>query len=99
MSAAIKLERTCQTCTKRDTARCEVFKDEGKRRNLPSRLRQSAKEVLRAIQPEKACCMSMADNLIEQGHLDDKVFTVTTKAESVFRGLLDLGVMPAELTA
>ena len=31
MSAAIKLERTCQTCTKRDTARCEVFKDEGKR--------------------------------------------------------------------
>ena len=27
MSAAIKLERTCQTCTKRDTARCEAKKE------------------------------------------------------------------------
>ncbi len=76
-----------------------AVKEEGKRRKLPSRLRQSAKEVLRAIKPEKACCMSMADNLIEQGHFDDKVFAVTTKAESVFKGLLALGVTPAELAA
>ena len=32
-----------------------AIKEEGKRRNLPSRIRQSAKEVLRALQPEKAC--------------------------------------------
>lgn len=77
----------------------QAIKEEGKRRKLPSKLRQSAKEVLRTLQPEKACCMSMADNLIEQGFLDDKVFAVTTKAESVFKGLLALGVTPAELTA
>lgn len=93
------IKHNVKSCVAHTGQTPQAIKDEGKRRNLPSRLRQSAKEVLRAIQPEKACCMSMADNLIEQGHLDDKVFAVTTKAESVFRGLLDLGVMPAELTA
>ncbi|MGH9754692.1 MAG: hypothetical protein ACREA2_18090 [Blastocatellia bacterium] len=76
-----------------------AVKEEGKRRNLPAKIRKSAKEVLRAIQPEKACCMSMADNLIEQGHVDDKVFAVTKKAETVFKGMLDLGIVPAELKA
>lgn len=43
--------------------------------------------------------MSFADNLVEQGHNEDKVFPITKKAETVFNDLLKLGIRPAELQA
>ena len=76
-----------------------AIKEEGKKKNLPSRITQSAKEVIRKLQPEKACSMSMADNLVEQGHNEDKVFPITIRAETIFKDLIKLGVMPAELRA
>lgn len=73
------------------------LKAEAKRAGLPSKDRTSGKAVVRAIQPEAACCMSLADNLVEQGHDAEKVFSVTRKAKVVFKGILDLGETPAEL--
>ena len=76
-----------------------AIKKDGKLKKLPATVCKSAKEVLRRMKPEKACCMSLADNLVEQGHPEDKVFAVSVKAEIVFRGMLELGATPAELKA
>src|SRR5438128_3007726 len=73
------------------------IKAEGKAAKLRAKDCQSAKEVIRRLQPEKACCMSLADNLVEQGHDAEKVFKVTPKAAEVFQGMLELGATPAEL--
>lgn len=70
---------------------------DGKLAGLKSKDRSSGKAVLRATQPAKACCMSLADNLVEQGFEPDKVFEVTQTAENVFGGILELGATPAEL--
>lgn len=69
-------------------------------RKLPAKNCSSAKEVLRVTDPEAACCMSLADNLVEQGHEPEKVFKVTASdaAKSVFKGMLELGATPAELS-
>jgi prophage antirepressor-like protein len=74
----------------------QLIKD-GKAAGLKSKDRSSGKAVLRATQPAKACCMSLADNLVEQGFEPDKVFDVTKTAENVFGGILELGATPAEL--
>jgi len=66
-------------------------------KKLPAKQCTSAKEVLRAIEPETACCMSLADNLVDQGHDQQKVFEVTKTAKNVFKGILELGAKPAEL--
>ncbi|MDQ3803087.1 MAG: Bro-N domain-containing protein [Acidobacteriota bacterium] len=70
---------------------------DGKAAGLKSKDRSSGKAVLRATQPAKACCMSLADNLVEQGFEAEKVFEVTKTAEPVFDGILELGATPAEL--
>ncbi len=41
--------------------------------------------------------MSLADNLVDQGHDQQKVFEVTKTAKNVFKGILELGATPAEL--
>lgn len=66
-------------------------------RKLPAKNCTSAKEVLRVTDRETACCMSLADNLVEQGHEPEKVFEVTKTAKNVFKGILALGATPAEL--
>ena len=73
------------------------IKREGKEAKLKSKDRTSAKAVLRATQPETACCMSLADNLCEQGHEPERVFEVTKEADKVFKGILKLGAEPSEL--
>lgn len=73
------------------------LKAEAKEAGLKSKDRTSGKAVVRATQPAKACCMSLADNLCEQGFEPEKVFEVTKKAEEVFGGILQLGAKPKEL--
>ena len=68
-----------------------------KEAGLKSKDRTSGKAVVRATEPAKACCMSLADNLYEQGFNAEKVFGVTKTAEEVFGGILQLGAEPAEL--
>lgn len=69
----------------------------GKKQGLKSKERSSAKEVLRHLQPEAACSMSLADNLVSEGFEPEKVFPVTKDAKKVFKGILELGAIPAEL--
>jgi prophage antirepressor-like protein len=73
------------------------LKREAKDAGLKSKDRTSGKAVVRATEPAKACCMSLADNLHQQGFEDEKIFKVTPKAEEVFKGIIELGGMPAEL--
>jgi prophage antirepressor-like protein len=73
------------------------LKRDGKLAKLKSKDRSSGKAVVRVTQPGKACCMSLADNLVEQGFEPEKVFEVTKTAENVFEGILELGATPAEL--
>jgi prophage antirepressor-like protein len=73
------------------------LKSDGKKAGLKSKDRSSGKAVVRVTQPGKACCMSLADNLVEQGFEPEKVFEVTKTAENVFEGILELGATPAEL--
>ena len=73
------------------------IKEFGKRQGLKSKERTSAKEVLRKLEPESACSMSLADNLVSEGFEPHKVFEVTKEASKVFKGMLKLGATPAEL--
>ena len=73
------------------------MKELGKSKGLRSVDRQSGKAVARKLFPEKACCQSLADNLVEQGYEAQKVFNVTPKAMAVFQGILQLGAIPPEL--
>lgn len=73
------------------------IKSVGKINNLPSKKCQSAKEVLRALNPEIACCMSLADNLVDNGGEVQDVFKITKQADKIFKGILQLGLKPAEL--
>lgn len=72
-------------------------KERGKKAKLKAVDRASAKAVLRKLQPEAACAMSLADNLVSMGAQPDKVFAVTKKAAEVFKGMIDLGFTPPEL--
>lgn len=72
-------------------------KERGKKAKLKAVDRTSAKAVLRKLQPEAACAMSLADNLVSLGAQPDKVFEVTKKAAEVFKGMIDLGFTPPEL--
>lgn len=73
------------------------LKREGKKLGLKSKDRSSGKAVVRVTNLPAACCMSLADNLYEQGINAEKVFAVTKTAEPVFEGILKLGLTPAEL--
>lgn len=70
----------------------------GKREGLKSKERSSAKEVLRKLEPESACSMSLADNLVSEGFEPEKVWEVTKGAKRVFKGMLELGATPKELS-
>ncbi len=74
----------------------ELIRD-AKAKNLPSKFRTSGKQVIRHEAPEIASCMSLADNLVNEGHEPQKVFAVTKKAQEVFKGMLELGATPDEL--
>jgi len=75
------------------------WKEIGKQRGLKAKDRTSGKAVVRVVAPEKACCMSLADNIVTEGHAPEKAFVVSKKFEAGFKELVALGVRPAELDA
>lgn len=77
----------------------KAVKDEGKKNNLPAKVCKSALEVLRKTQPAKASVASFDNHLVSQGHVEEKVFKLGQLAETVFQGMLDIGVTPMELLA
>lgn len=91
------IEYNVQNCLAHTGKHPTQVKALGKKQGLKSKDCSSAKAVLRLTQPEVACAMSLADNLVEQGHSPDRVFEVTRKATELFAAMLEIGVIPAEL--
>ena len=70
----------------------------GKQKGLKSKDTSSAKQVLRALKPEIACTMSLADSLIKsnpQKTLED-ISQVTKKAISVYEEMFKIDIIPIE---
>ena len=94
-------------CVKYHTRHCKAItgktpkavKAEGKRRNLSATICRSALEVLRNIQPSKASVASFDNHLVALGYDEGKVFNLGLQAETVFKGMLEMGVVPLELKA
>ncbi|NVO32935.1 Rha family transcriptional regulator [Hymenobacter lapidiphilus] len=87
-------------CLAHTGKRPNVIVKEAKAAGLPSKLRTSAKEVLRNTQPATACAMSLADQMVRVGNgrvSIDEAAAVTTQAQQVFAGLLRLGFRPSQL--
>jgi len=83
-------------CGKKDIM--EIAKMNGLSKTITSK---GAKEVIRILYPEKACVMSMVDNIIaasDNFRIDDQSLLIDTvkKGESMFDGLIKLGISPAE---
>lgn len=83
-------------CGKKDIM--EIAKMKGLSKKITSK---GAKEVIRTLYPEKACVMSMVDNIIaasDNFRLDDQSLLIDTvkRGESMFDGLIKLGVNPVE---
>ena len=76
----------------------ELLKD-AKERGVKARQRTSAKELLRHEEPETACAMSLADQLVRNGATIEQAATVTIQAKQVFAGMMRLGFRPSQLSA
>ena len=72
---------------------------DAKARGVKSRLRSSAKELMRHEKPEIACCMSLADQLVRGGASLQQAAAVTIQAQGVFAGMLRLGFRPSQLSS
>jgi phage anti-repressor protein len=76
----------------------EIVK-EAKEAGMPSKQRTSGKEVLRNTKPAIACAMSFTDNLVKMGMDKEQALKLTTvHAVAMFEGLLQVGVIPTELS-
>jgi len=74
------------------------IKEIGKTAGLKTIERNSAKEVLRHIKPEMACAMSFTDDLVKKGFDLKTVSELSLKAAMpLFRGMIEIGAIPAEL--
>jgi Rha family phage regulatory protein len=88
--------KNCQLHTgKRPNEIVKAAKEAG----MPAKARVSAKEVLRHIQPESACAMSLADQMVRYGADLDQAAAVTVQAKQVFAGMMRLGFKPSQLGA
>ena len=74
------------------------LKADAKRRGVKSKIRSSAKELLRHEAPEVACAMSLADQLVRGGATIEDAAVITNQAKAVFAGIMRLGFRPAQLS-
>lgn len=66
--------------------------------NYSNDIREFVKEVLRHTDPAKACCMSLADQLVRTSGVSlSEVAEVSKSAEAVFNGMMRIGVRPTQL--
>ena len=73
------------------------LKKEGKERGLKSTQIASGKEVLRNIQPEVACSMSLADDIVLNGASLWQAYEITKDTLPIYAKLLKLGIDINEL--
>lgn len=92
------MEYNRTNCVEHTGKKPSEWKKIGKECGLKSKERTSGKEVVRKLQPEAACGMSFVDNLVKQGYPMDKAIELSKEhAMPLFKGLLEMGVIPNEL--
>ena len=75
----------------------QQVKQFGKEQGLKSNQRSSAKEVLRNLEPEKACAMSLTDEFTKRGMELKEAYELTKNSIPIYAGLIKLGVDLPEL--
>ena len=75
----------------------QQVKQFGKEQGLKSTQRSSAKEVLRNLEPEKACAMSLTDEFTKRGMDLKEAYELTKNSIPIYAGLIKLGVDLPEL--
>lgn len=75
------------------------LKKEAKAAKWPSKKRTSGREVLRHLQPEAACALSLGDSLTKAGAAFEDVKTVMQQSIGVYASIIKLGFTPNELAA
>ena len=75
----------------------QQVKQFGKEQGLKSNQRSSAKEVLRNLEPEKACAMSLTDEFTKKGMDLKEAYELTKNSIPIYAGLIKLGVDLPEL--
>ena len=77
----------------------QEVKELGKKSNLKSHQRSSAKEVLRHIKPEVACAMSLADRWAANGNVNFDQISEITKNHAIplFKSMIEYGLVPIEM--
>lgn len=74
------------------------IKAEAKKNNLPSKMRTSAKEVIRNTDPISACSMSLTDDMVKMGgNLEEAAKISNTHGRAIFAYMLNNGIVPGEL--
>ena len=68
-----------------------------KQEGLPSKNRNSAKDVLRVKAPQVACGMSLADQLVSGGATQEDGISIGKDSQFIFQRILALGITPPEL--
>jgi prophage antirepressor-like protein len=92
------IEYNKQSCLLHTGKTPHEIKEDGKRKGLKSKDRNSAKEVLRHTKPELACAMSFTDDLVKKGFDLKTVSELSLKcAVPLFQGMIELGCKPKEL--
>ena len=86
-----------KNCTVQSGRLPQEWKALGKQEGLPSRVRGSAKEVLRVKAPQVACGMSLADQLVSGGAKPDDGISIGKDSQPLFQRILALGITPPEL--
>jgi Rha family phage regulatory protein len=93
------VEYNRQNCLLHTGKRPAEIKAEAKEQGLPAKFRTSAKEVLRHEEPETACAMSLADQLVRGGATLEQAAAISVQSKALFRGIMALGFRPAQLAA
>lgn len=86
-----------KNCTVQSGRLPQEWKVLGKQEGLPSKDRNSAKDVLRVKAPQVACGMSLADQLVAGGAKPDDGISIGKDSQFIFQRILSLGIAPPEL--
>lgn len=95
--AAAAINYNIKNCTIQSGRAPMEWKMIGKQEGLPSKHRNSAKDVLRVKAPQVACGMSLADQLVSGGATQEDGISIGKDAQPIFQRILALGITPPEL--
>lgn len=95
--AAAAIAYNVKNCTIQSGRAPYEWKQIAKHEGLPSKHRNSAKDVLRVKAPQVACGMSLADQLVSGGATQEDGISIGKDSQFIFQRILALGITPPEL--